>query len=120
MQHGCNVLPSAVTPGSTTNTVVLAIIRVLSSSSSETEEGAAREPGLVEQGEAAQRKAREVAATLEEVFPTTILTLCHACDNLIEILNQVKRREKAREQERRHVVAELANRVNGLEYQVWS
>merc|ERR1719414_2729823 len=59
------------------------------------EEAAARETGLVDQVDAAQRKAREVAATLEEV----------------------KRREKAREQERRHVVAELANRVNGLEYQ---
>ena len=80
------------------------------------EEAAVRETGLVEQVDAAQKKAREVAATLEEVFPTTILTLSHACDNL----NQVKRREKAREQERRHVVAELANRVNGLEYQVWS
>merc|ERR550532_2194973 len=59
------------------------------------EEGSSRETGLAEQVEAAQRKAREVAATLEEV----------------------KRREKAREQERRQVVAELANRVTGLEYQ---
>jgi len=59
------------------------------------EEGSNRETGLAEQVEAAQRKAREVAATLEEV----------------------KRREKAREHERRQVVAELANRVTGLEYQ---
>jgi len=59
------------------------------------EEGASRETGLAEQVEAAQRKARDVAATLEEV----------------------KRREKAREHERRQAVAELANRVNGLEYQ---
>ena len=43
-------LPRAVTPGSTTNTVVLAIIRVLSSSSSAAEAGAGSDLPVSESG----------------------------------------------------------------------
>ena len=50
-----NVLPSAVTPGSTTNTVVLAIILVLSSSSSEAEVGAGSDRPVSESGSVTHR-----------------------------------------------------------------
>ena len=55
VQKSFNILPSAVTPGSTTNTVVLAIILVLSSSSSEAEVGAGRERPVSESGSVTHR-----------------------------------------------------------------
>ena len=72
------------------------------------EEGAGREAVLEDQLVEARARGLEVVTQLEEV---------RTRGRVVSAV-QVERREKVREEERRLVVAELAQRVGGLEYQV--